>query len=132
MFEKFNKFLEEIESTTLKGKYTDIIRKHIQRKQGYRINHVVFTFSEPEPEFEIHIELQAKPEWPELLTYHPTEIARQLTLLDFEFFRSLKPSELVDCAWMDEKKKYDKSPTVMLFTKRFSPRPVFSCYSQHC
>ena len=122
LFKKFNDFLEDIESTPLKGKWTDIIRKHIQRKQGhaFRKNHVVFTFSEAEPEFLIHLELQAKPEWPELLTYHPTEIARQLTLLDFEFFRSVKPSELVDCAWMDEKKKYDKSPTVMQVTRHFN------------
>ena len=121
LFYKLKIFLEDIESTPLKGKYTEMIRKNIRRKRGgYENNHVIFTFVEPQPEIQIHLELQSEPEWPELLIYHPTEIARQLTLLDFEYFRSVKPNELVDCAWMDSERKYEKSPNVMEMIEQFN------------
>jgi hypothetical protein len=37
----------------------------------------------------------------------PLEFARQLTLLEFEFYASLKPREFIDLAWMkDDKEEY--------------------------
>lgn len=119
---KLNIFLEDIESTPWRGKWTDIIRKNMKKQQlGYHESKtVIFTFREPEPEIEIHLELKSELEWPEILTYHPTEIARQLTLLDFEYFRSVKPHELVDCPWMDDEKKHAKSPTVMKVFNNFN------------
>uniref|UniRef100_A0A915EFP1 Son of sevenless n=1 Tax=Ditylenchus dipsaci TaxID=166011 RepID=A0A915EFP1_9BILA len=45
----------------------------------------------------------------DLLTLHPLEIARQLTLLQFCLYKAIKPIELVDAAWTKQD-KHQKSP----------------------
>lgn len=53
----------------------------------------------------------------DLLTLHPLEIGRQITLLESILYRAIKPIELVDGAWMDKKDKYRKSPQLLKYVK---------------
>lgn len=47
------------------------------------------------------------------------DLASQLTLLDINVFKSIKPEELSSCAW-NKKNKLFAAPNVVSFTRRFN------------
>eukprot|EP01103_Thecamoeba_quadrilineata_P017484 TRINITY_DN6226_c0_g1_i1.p1 TRINITY_DN6226_c0_g1~~TRINITY_DN6226_c0_g1_i1.p1 ORF type:complete len:479 (-),score=114.46 TRINITY_DN6226_c0_g1_i1:54-1382(-) len=55
------------------------------------------------------------------------EVARQLTLLEFEIFRSIKPRELLRKSWMKPNKE-DLAPNVISLIQRFNTVSFWICY----
>ncbi|KAJ3390817.1 Kinesin-like protein kif22 [Lobulomyces angularis] len=50
------------------------------------------------------------------MDWEPLELARQITLIEFEFFYAIKPREFLDLAWMKPDKDL-KSPNIMKMVK---------------
>ncbi|XP_058257205.1 son of sevenless homolog 1 isoform X1 [Hemibagrus wyckioides] len=95
-------------------KWVESITKIIQRKKQAQANgpsHNI-TFENNPPSSEWHISKPGQIEQFDLMTLHPIEIARQLTLLESEFYRAVQPSELVGSVWTKEDKELN-SPNLL-------------------
>ncbi|XP_072533330.1 son of sevenless homolog 2 [Salminus brasiliensis] len=112
--------LEEYITSTLQlrgksmRKWVESINKIIKRKIQTQPNGVSpnITFESPPPPIEWHISRPGQVETFELMTLHPIEIARQLTLLESDLYRAVRPSELVGSVWTKEDKETN-SPNLL-------------------
>ncbi|XP_031703158.1 son of sevenless homolog 2 isoform X1 [Anarrhichthys ocellatus] len=95
-------------------KWVESINKIIRRKlqtQSNGVSHNI-TFESPPPPIEWHICRAGQVDSFDLMTLHPIEIARQLTLLESELYRAVRPSELVGSVWTKEDKEKN-SPNLL-------------------
>uniref|UniRef100_A0A3Q3KFU4 Son of sevenless homolog 2 (Drosophila) n=1 Tax=Mastacembelus armatus TaxID=205130 RepID=A0A3Q3KFU4_9TELE len=95
-------------------KWVESINKIIKRKlqtQSNGVSHNI-TFESLPPPIEWHICRAGHMEMFELMTLHPIEIARQLTLIESELYRAVRPSELVGSVWTKEDKEKN-SPNLL-------------------
>ncbi|XP_069035902.1 son of sevenless homolog 1 isoform X2 [Lepisosteus oculatus] len=119
-FERDAELLQRLEEFigTVRGKamrkWVESITKIIQRKKQVQANgpsHNI-TFENPPPPIEWHISKPGQIDQFDLMTLHPIEIARQLTLLESDFYRAVQPSELVGSVWTKEDKELN-SPNLL-------------------
>ncbi|KAG5855541.1 hypothetical protein ANANG_G00050130 [Anguilla anguilla] len=95
-------------------KWVESITKIILRKKQVQANgpsHNI-TFGSSPPPIEWHISKPGQTDQFDLMTLHPIEIARQLTLLESDFYRAVQPSELVGSVWTKEDKELN-SPNLL-------------------
>ncbi|XP_015681054.1 son of sevenless homolog 2 [Protobothrops mucrosquamatus] len=117
-FERDQELLDRLETfiSTVRGKsmkkWVESIAKIIRRKKQAHANGIShnITFESPPPPIEWHISRQF--ETFDLMTLHPIEIARQLTLLESDLYRAVQPSELVGSVWTKEDKEIN-SPNLL-------------------
>ncbi|KAB7496925.1 Son of sevenless-like protein 2 [Armadillidium nasatum] len=128
LLEKLTSFLDGVKGKSMK-KWVDSITKIILRKCNEEPREITFSHNKSPPSPKVHLHMEDR-DWelalplelgntigePDvirpLLMLHPIEIARQLTLLDFDLYRAVKPSELVGVHWTKEDKE-TRSPNLM-------------------
>ncbi|XP_058815858.1 protein son of sevenless isoform X2 [Topomyia yanbarensis] len=112
LLEELLKFLDTVRGKSMR-KWVDSVLKIVQRKNESEDNHrqITFAFGHSPPAIEHHLPLNNENEFI-LLMLHPLELARQLTLLEFEMYKNVKPSELVGSVWTG-KDKETTSPNLL-------------------
>ncbi|XP_065168623.1 protein son of sevenless isoform X2 [Atheta coriaria] len=116
LLEKLMGFLQAVNGKSMR-KWVDSVLKIVQRKKseqdGQPLN-ITYVMDAPKPPLEWHI--AKKEEDFSLMTLHPVELARQLTMLEFDLYRTIKPSELVGSVWT-KKDKEKTSPNLLKMIK---------------
>ncbi|XP_072265241.1 son of sevenless homolog 1 isoform X2 [Pyxicephalus adspersus] len=110
---RLEEFIATVRGKAMK-KWVESITKIILRKKQAQANgpsHNI-TFESLPPPIEWHISRPGQIETFDLLTLHPIEIARQLTLLESDLYRAVQSSELVGSVWTKEDKEIN-SPNLL-------------------
>uniref|UniRef100_A0A803T6K9 SOS Ras/Rac guanine nucleotide exchange factor 1 n=1 Tax=Anolis carolinensis TaxID=28377 RepID=A0A803T6K9_ANOCA len=113
LLQRLEEFIGTVRGKAMK-KWVESITKIIHRKkqaQAIGPSHNI-TFESSPPPVEWHISKPGHMDTFDLLTLHPIEIARQLTLLESELYRAVQPSELVGSVWTKEDKEIN-SPNLL-------------------
>ncbi|CAG2100955.1 unnamed protein product, partial [Medioppia subpectinata] len=96
LLETLKKFLDEkVRTKKNMRKWCENIKKVLERKSEMSACEPQITHSFEKTPPNIEWWLSKDPQKFDLLTLHPIELARQLTLLEFDLYRAVKPSELV-------------------------------------
>ncbi|XP_028256215.1 son of sevenless homolog 1 isoform X2 [Parambassis ranga] len=106
LLSRLEEFIASVRGKAMR-KWVESITKIIQRKMQVQVSmpsHSI-TFQNSPPPIEWHICKPGNTEQFDLMTLHPIEIARQLTLLESDFYRAVQPSELVGSVWTKEDKE---------------------------
>ncbi|XP_039546172.1 son of sevenless homolog 1 isoform X2 [Pimephales promelas] len=113
LLRRLEEFINKVRGKAMR-KWVESITKIIQRKKQAQANgpsHNI-TFESSPPPIEWHLCKAGQTDQFDLMTLHPIEIARQLTLLESDFYRAVQPSELVGSVWTREDKEIN-SPNLL-------------------
>lgn len=115
LLKKLRIFLETVNGKSMR-KWVESVLKIVQRKlepdEGHK--QITFAYGSSPPAIEHHI--QVPDTEITLLTLHPLELARQLTILEFELYKTIKTSELVGAVWT-KRDKETSSPNLLRMIK---------------
>ncbi|CAK8692407.1 unnamed protein product [Clavelina lepadiformis] len=96
LLKRVEKFVSSVHGKNMQ-KWARTMQKIIMKKNDSEDEMPTFSFAQDPPPVEWH--LTHDKEKYTIMTLHPIEIARQLTLLEFAMYRKVQPSELVGTVW---------------------------------
>jgi len=121
-----SKLVEEVRALLVKlrptcpGSAVDTVEKLINRRISGEDTKSLYEFNHPPPRLIVPTSVwQGKPFPPvSLLTFHPIELARQMTLLEQGLFRAIRPWEFQNLAF--SKKDKNLAPNISAMTQFFN------------
>lgn len=125
LLEKLISFLDEVNKTDhILETLIISLKKTIEQKKNSQRDEFKFMLSKEPPPIVWWIAKPNEYEKFDILTLHPVEFARQLTLFEFDLFRAIKPSEFInDCDLGSRAKKgykSESSPNLSRMTRHFT------------
>lgn len=125
LLEKLLSFLDEVNRTDkILESLINAIKKTIEQKKISQRDEFKFMLSTKPPPIVWFTATSDDYEKFDILTLHPVEFARQLTLFEFDLFRAIKPSEFInDCDLSLRARKVHKSessPNLSRMTRHFT------------
>jgi son of sevenless-like protein len=114
---KVEKFVETTVSASNASLASNLI-KGMRSKQADEVKKktVVFSSKAPKPLAPLDKPINAEFGW---MDYHATEIARQLTLIEYDMYKSITPFEFLENGW-SRKDKEKRAPNILRMTRRFN------------
>jgi RasGEF domain len=114
LVEKFAQFVHDVMSR-YDAKLSESLKTNLMQKQkGIQRRFSQAMFSKPAP-----APFYPKAEVTSILDVNPQEIARQLTLIDYNLCRAIEPQECIGCAWTKDNKN-ERSPNLLKMINRFN------------
>jgi hypothetical protein len=114
---KVEKFVETTVSASNASLASNLI-KVMRSKQADEVKKktVVFSSKAPKPLAPLDKPIKAEFNW---MDYHATEIARQMTLIEYDIYTKITPFEFLENGW-SRKDKEKRAPNILRMTKRFN------------
>lgn len=114
LVEKFAQFVHDVMSRN-DAKLSESLKTNLMQKQkGIQRRFSQAMFSKPAPSA-----FFPKTEVTSILDINVVEIARQLTLIDYNLCRAIEPQECIGCAWTKDNKE-ERSPNLLKMINRFN------------
>ncbi|KAJ6243439.1 ras guanine nucleotide exchange factor i-related [Anaeramoeba flamelloides] len=110
-----NEFIEKNINDPQEKNIMEILKKSIKNQQKGNNKEKINLQTPPEPKVPKNIFSESLT----LFDIDEEEIARQISIIDFEIFSKIRPAELLNCAWSKEKLKH-RAKNVLRMTKRFN------------
>ncbi|KAJ6252105.1 ras guanine nucleotide exchange factor i-related [Anaeramoeba flamelloides] len=115
LLEEVNKFIKDNLNKSVDTKLMEILKKSIKNQIKGDKKEKWNNQTPPEPKVPRNIFRKSLT----LFDIDEEEIARQISLIDFEIFSKIRPAELLNCAWSKDKLKH-RAKNVLKMTNRFN------------
>ncbi|EFN63411.1 Protein son of sevenless [Camponotus floridanus] len=104
----FHEYL--VRDISLQSAYVSLTKLFERKRKSSKA--ITLHFKNRPPPIESHLKIPENNENYGILTIHPVELARQLTLLEFQLYSAVKSFELVGCVWTKDDKN-ERSPNLL-------------------
>lgn len=121
MLEKVRTFIDQDMRPIMEQPANTLFKLITRKLRSITLSDMAIEFPKPPPDPYVPDlkSLAGIPSEMQFMTFHPEEVARQLTIIEFEIFKSIKVGECLSQNWA-KKDKQMKSPNILKMIQRFN------------